>query len=145
MIAVCGATGAGKSSLLNALLDGIYISSHSINCLLIAYCIQQTISFLPVACEVRKRFFVGSVPNLFRAACTAVITEISYQPQKSIAADVSFLNYEDWKAELVVLLEDMIDEDGSLKRSTDLRSDAGIAWHKVSSPANAMRRVDTDR
>lgn len=36
-----------------------------------------------------------------------------------------------WKAELNVLLDDLIDEDGTVKRSTNLNSDAGVAWSKV--------------
>jgi hypothetical protein len=35
------------------------------------------------------------------------------------------------KAELQILLSDLVEEDGTLKRSTDLKSDAGVAWHKV--------------
>ena len=33
--------------------------------------------------------------------------------------------------ELNVLLDDLIDEDGTVKRSTNLTSDAGVAWSKV--------------
>jgi hypothetical protein len=64
-------------------------------------------------------------------ACTAVITEISYHKKKAIEADISFLTKDEWKAELEILLEDMVEEDGSLRRFTDMRSDAGIAWQKV--------------
>jgi hypothetical protein len=35
------------------------------------------------------------------------------------------------EAELEILLGDLTDEDGNLKRSTDLKSDAGVAWQKV--------------
>ncbi|GJE84682.1 nuclear GTPase SLIP-GC [Phanerochaete sordida] len=95
MIAVCGATGAGKSSILNAILDD------------------------------------NIVPTSGMRACTAVVTEISYHPKKTIEGDVSFLSEAEWRAELAVLLDDLVDEDGNLKRSTDLRSDAGVAWQKV--------------
>ncbi|KZT43419.1 hypothetical protein SISSUDRAFT_693111 [Sistotremastrum suecicum HHB10207 ss-3] len=95
MIAVCGATGAGKSSLLNAVLDD------------------------------------NIVPTSGMRACTAVITEISHHKKKTIDADVSFLTLEEWKAELTILLEELTDEDGNVRRSTDLRSEAGVAWHKV--------------
>ncbi|OBZ71962.1 Nuclear GTPase SLIP-GC [Grifola frondosa] len=64
-------------------------------------------------------------------ACTAVVTEIGYHARKTIDADVSFLSEQEWREELSVLLDDLVDEDGHLKRSTDLRSDAGIAWSKV--------------
>ncbi|KII94798.1 hypothetical protein PLICRDRAFT_86263 [Plicaturopsis crispa FD-325 SS-3] len=95
MIAVCGATGAGKSSILNAILDD------------------------------------NIVPTSGMRACTAVVTEIAYHSKKTIDADVSFLSEDEWKQELEVLLDDLIDEDGRLKRATDLKSDAGVAWQKV--------------
>ncbi len=41
------------------------------------------------------------------------------------------MSLDEWKSELALLLQDMIDEDGKLKGSTDLRSDAGVAWSKV--------------
>ncbi|KAF8897466.1 hypothetical protein BD779DRAFT_1432811 [Infundibulicybe gibba] len=95
LIAVCGATGAGKSSILNAILDD------------------------------------NIVPTSGMRACTAVVTEIAYHNKVTIDADVSFLSEVEWKAELGVLLHDLVDEDGVIKRSTDMKSDAGIAWHKV--------------
>ncbi|KAF7983849.1 hypothetical protein HWV62_18164, partial [Athelia sp. TMB] len=95
MIAICGATGAGKSSLLNAILDD------------------------------------NIVPTSGMRACTAVVTEIAYHNKKTIDADVAFLSEAEWKEELAILLEDLVDEDGNLKRSTDMRSDAGVAWSKV--------------
>ncbi|CAL1702209.1 unnamed protein product [Somion occarium] len=95
MIAVCGATGAGKSSILNAILDD------------------------------------NIVPTSGMRACTAVVTEIGYHPKRTIDADVSFLSEKEWREELAVLLDDLVDEEGNLKRSTDLRSDAGVAWQKV--------------
>ncbi|KAL9712639.1 hypothetical protein Ac2012v2_003876 [Leucoagaricus gongylophorus] len=95
LIAVCGATGAGKSSILNAILDD------------------------------------NVVPTSGMRACTAVVTEIGYHNKSTIDADVTFLSLAEWKSELTVLLHDMVDEDGNLKRSTDLKSDAGIAWSKM--------------
>lgn len=64
-------------------------------------------------------------------ACTAVVTEIAYHNKPTIDADVSFLSLAEWKEELSVLLTDLVDEEGNLKRSTDLKSDAGVAWQKV--------------
>ncbi|KAF8589963.1 hypothetical protein K439DRAFT_1628171 [Ramaria rubella] len=95
LIAVCGATGAGKSSLLNAILDD------------------------------------NIVPTSGMRACTAVVTEIAYHDKPTIDADVSFLSLAEWKEELEVLLDDLLDEDGNIRRATDLRSEAGVAWHKV--------------
>ena len=65
------------------------------------------------------------------AACTAVVTEIGYHKKKTIDGDVSFLTKQEWREELSVLLDDLVDEDGNPKRSTDLRTDAGVAWSKV--------------
>ncbi|KAK0490958.1 hypothetical protein IW261DRAFT_1434849 [Armillaria novae-zelandiae] len=93
LIAICGATGAGKSSILNAILDGMYI---------------------PESCP-----------------CTAVVTEIAYHDKPTVDANVSFLTAAEWKEELSVLLQDLVDEDGTIKRSNDLKSDAGVAWQKV--------------
>ncbi|KDQ65115.1 hypothetical protein JAAARDRAFT_188367 [Jaapia argillacea MUCL 33604] len=95
MVAVCGSTGAGKSSLLNAILD------------------------------------YNIVPTSGMRACTAVVTQIAYHDKNTIDADVSFLSETEWREELAVLLEDLVDEEGYLKRTTDLKSDAGVAWHKV--------------
>ncbi|KAI0721894.1 Dynamin family-domain-containing protein [Cerioporus squamosus] len=95
MIAVCGATGAGKSSILNAILDD------------------------------------NIVPTSGMRACTAVVTEIGHHKKKTIDGDVSFLTEQEWREELSVLLDDLVDEDGNFKRSTDLRTDAGVAWSKV--------------
>ena len=64
-------------------------------------------------------------------ACTAVVTEIAYHTKKTIDAEVSFLSEGEWKQELEVLLDDLVDQDGNFKRSTDMRSDAGVAWSKV--------------
>ncbi|KAJ7507726.1 hypothetical protein B0H11DRAFT_1968347 [Mycena galericulata] len=95
LIAICGATGAGKSSTLNAILDD------------------------------------NIVPTSGMRACTAVVTEIAYHNKKTIEADVSFLSESEWKDELGILLGDLVDEDGNLKRTTDLKSEAGVAWQKV--------------
>ncbi|KAJ3773109.1 hypothetical protein FB446DRAFT_18931 [Lentinula raphanica] len=95
LIAICGATGAGKSSILNALLDD------------------------------------NIVPTSGMRACTAVVTEIAHHSKRTIDADVSFLSVAEWKQELSILQSDLIEEDGSLKRTNDLKSDAGVAWQKV--------------
>ncbi|KDR83818.1 hypothetical protein GALMADRAFT_236220 [Galerina marginata CBS 339.88] len=95
LIAVCGATGAGKSSILNAILDD------------------------------------NIVPTSGMRACTAVVTELSYHKKSTVDADISFLSEAEWREELAVLLHDLVDEDGNIKRITDLKSDAGVAWQKV--------------
>jgi hypothetical protein len=60
-----------------------------------------------------------------------VVTEIAYHNKPTIDADVSFLSEAEWRQELAVLIRDLVDEDGTVKRTTDLKSDAGIAWQKV--------------
>ncbi|KAG1892585.1 hypothetical protein F4604DRAFT_1700262 [Suillus subluteus] len=95
MIAICGATGAGKSSTINALLD------------------------------------VDVVPTSGMRACTAVVTEIAYHAAPTIDANVSFLSEAEWREELIVLLDDLKAEGGNLKRTTDLRGDVEVAWHKI--------------
>ncbi|KAF8974240.1 hypothetical protein BDZ97DRAFT_1945601 [Flammula alnicola] len=95
LIAVCGATGAGKSSILNAILDD------------------------------------NIVPTSGMRACTAVVTELAYHNKSTVDADISFLSETEWRQELAVLLHDLVDEDGNIKRITDLKSDAGVAWQKV--------------
>jgi hypothetical protein len=49
-------------------------------------------------------------------ACTAIITEIANHTKKTINADVSFLSKAEWRQELSMLLQDLDDEDGNLKR-----------------------------
>lgn len=64
-------------------------------------------------------------------ACTAVVTEISYHTKKTIDADVSFLGEAEWRSELKLLVEDLVDEDGNVKSVKSLQNEAGIAWSKV--------------
>lgn len=76
-------------------------------------------------------------------ACTAVVTEISYHDNANIEADVSFLSEEEWRQELGVLLQDLLDEDsGQIKRVNDLKSDAGVAWSKVRLLFNLLTNVN---
>lgn len=58
------------------------------------------------------------------------VTEISYHNRRTIDADIDFLSTEQWKSELEVLLQDLQDDEGHLKRVSDMRNDAGVAWHK---------------
>ena len=66
-------------------------------------------------------------------ACTAVVTEIGYHKKSTIDADISFLSEAEWKAELTILLTDLVAEDSNPKQSmVDLKCEAGVAWQKVS-------------
>ncbi|KAK4691905.1 hypothetical protein P7C70_g9241, partial [Phenoliferia sp. Uapishka_3] len=99
LIAVVGSTGAGKSSLINALLDSDAL-----------------------------------VPTNSMRACTAVVTEIAYNfKDDKIRAEVEFLTPEEWKAELAVLRDDLIDDDGRCRRVQDEASEAGAAWARIHS------------
>jgi hypothetical protein len=91
-----------------------------------------------MAYEVRdiepSRSFYATIINHARIliqACTAVVTGISYHNKRTIEDDVSFLSEAEWREEIKVLLDDLIDEDGSVKRVNDLRTDAGMAWSKL--------------
>lgn len=103
VVGVVGNTGAGKSSVINAMLD-----------------------------EERL------VPTNCMRACTAVVTEISWNsstnPSTKYRAEIEFIGREDWEKELNVLLKEFLTENGSLSReASDPNSDAGIAWAKFHS------------
>ena len=59
------------------------------------------------------------------------MTELAFHKKSTIDADISFLSELEWRQELGVLLQDLVDEDGTIKRTIDLKSDAGVAWQKV--------------
>lgn len=138
MIAVCGATGAGKSSLLNAVLEGV--SQVFTSCIVAAnVCLLSKItSCQPVGCEVGPSAYRRDPSDIIHKspACTAVVTEIGHHDKNTIAAEVEFLALSEWKAELEILVDDLVDEEGKLKRLSDLRSDSGVAWHKVRAQSN---------
>ncbi|KAL9601801.1 MAG: hypothetical protein Q9219_002291 [cf. Caloplaca sp. 3 TL-2023] len=98
VIGVVGNTGAGKSSVINAMLD-----------------------------EERL------VPTNCMRACTAVVTEISYNyEEQPYGAEIEFIGLEDWAKELKILFEDLLDDSGNVSRDcTNEDSDAGIAYAKI--------------
>ncbi|KAL8998150.1 MAG: hypothetical protein Q9188_006160 [Gyalolechia gomerana] len=98
VIGVVGNTGAGKSSVINAMLD-----------------------------EERL------VPTNCMRACTAVVTEISYNyEEQPYCAEIEFITLEDWEKELNVLFQDLLDGDGKVSRDcANEDTDAGVAYAKI--------------
>ena len=98
IIGVVGNTGAGKSSVINAMLD-----------------------------EERL------VPTNCMRACTAVVTELSYNyEQQPYRAEIDFVSLEDWRKELEILFHDLLDLNGAVSREcSNEDSDAGIAYAKI--------------
>ncbi|KAJ9627575.1 hypothetical protein H2204_009614 [Knufia peltigerae] len=99
VVGVVGATGAGKSSVINAMLD-----------------------------EERL------VPTNCMRACTAVVTEISYNYDESIPyrAEIEFISREDWNKMLKVLFQDLLDGSGQVSRECiNEDSESGIAYAQV--------------
>ncbi|CAK5275569.1 unnamed protein product [Mycena citricolor] len=104
LIAIC--TGAGKSSILNAILDNNIVPTSG----------MRGDSKPPPEC----------LALMVLPACTAVVTEIAYHKKKTIDADVSFL------AELSLISSWTIwSMRWNTEKNNDLASDAGIAWSKV--------------
>ena len=98
VIGVVGNTGAGKSSVINAMLD-----------------------------EERL------VPTNCMRACTAVVTEISYNyEEEPYQAQIEFISLADWEKELKVLFQDLLDGNGQVSREcSNEDTDAGIAYAKI--------------
>jgi len=98
VVGVVGNTGAGKSSVINALLD-----------------------------EERL------VPTNCMRACTAVITEISFNAEPTpYRATVEFIERSDWERELRILFDELLDGSGHISREcADEDSEAGVAYAKI--------------
>ncbi|EAW12440.1 uncharacterized protein ACLA_064110 [Aspergillus clavatus NRRL 1] len=98
IVGVVGNTGAGKSSVINAMLD-----------------------------EERL------VPTNCMRACTAVVTEISYNTADDpYRAEIEFITRADWERELRVLFQDLFDGSGNVSReATNEESEAGVAYAKI--------------
>ncbi|KAL8858213.1 MAG: hypothetical protein Q9178_005225 [Gyalolechia marmorata] len=112
VIGVVGNTGAGKSSVINAMLE-----------------------------EERL------VPTNCMRACTAVVTEISYNYEEMpYCAEIEFITAEDWAKELKVLFQDLLDGEGNVSRDcTNEDSDAGIAYAKIKAVYPQKTKEDISR
>ncbi|EME89341.1 uncharacterized protein MYCFIDRAFT_10329, partial [Pseudocercospora fijiensis CIRAD86] len=110
VVGVVGNTGAGKSSVINAMLD-----------------------------EERL------VPTNCMRACTAVVTELSFNysnnPAAKYRAEIEFIQPEDWQKELEILFQEIFDEGGGFsKEISNPDSDAAIAYAKVRAVYNTYTR-----
>ncbi|KAF2091800.1 hypothetical protein K490DRAFT_32560, partial [Saccharata proteae CBS 121410] len=101
IVGVVGNTGAGKSSVINAILD------------------EEKL-----------------VPTNCMRACTAVVTELSYNDcedeNSKYRAEVEFIKQEEWQKDLELCLTDLLDGSGNVsKDASNADSDAGIAYAKI--------------
>ncbi|THY16227.1 hypothetical protein D6D01_07752 [Aureobasidium pullulans] len=101
VVGVVGNTGAGKSSVINAILD-----------------------------EERL------VPTNCMRACTAVVTEMSWNPSEEESskyrAEIEFIKPDEWQKELRVLFNEIFDGGGNISREvSNPESQAGIAYAKI--------------
>lgn len=59
------------------------------------------------------------VPTNCMRACTAVITEISYNTDTMpYRAEIEFIDPEDWRRELKILFQELLDSNGAVSRES---------------------------
>jgi hypothetical protein len=121
IVGVVGNTGAGKSSVISAVLD----EERYVSTVIFRY-------FPPMPLTHHNRL----LPTNCMRACTASPTEISYNysedPEELYRAEVDFITADDWIKDLRGLYSDLLDGSGEISREcTNQDSDAGIAYAKI--------------
>ncbi|KAH6918037.1 hypothetical protein BKA70DRAFT_1214040 [Coprinopsis sp. MPI-PUGE-AT-0042] len=125
------ATGVGKSSLLNALLDGSYKRTPVVTRHLTTLK-DRIVPTSSMRGELGFSIHSSEADALSRMlACTSVVTEIKYHDDQDIVADVHFLDRADWEQEVAMIIDELTgDGENTVKKPADLHSSAGIAWRK---------------
>jgi hypothetical protein len=116
VVGIVGNTGAGKSSIINAVLDEErYVLDFS--------SLSSSVTNPP--CRL--------LPTNCLRACTAAPTEVAWNfsedPDEIYRAEIEFISHEGWSAELKTLVGDLQDGSSSGKLSGD--SEEAIAYAKI--------------
>lgn len=144
VVGVVGNTGAGKSSVINALLDEersvsfflFLLFPHPTGSSILVRALpmefQPSLTLLVPILLIRPRL----LPTNCLRACTASPTEISFNysedPEELYRAEIEFISIDEWVRELEVLYKDLLDGGGQISHeATKTDSDAGIAYAKV--------------
>ena len=68
-------------------------------------------------------------PTNTMRACTAVVTELSYNYSDiSYRAEIEFITEEDWRKELTILFQDLLNDNGEVSRDS---SNLDRCWGRV--------------
>lgn len=128
VIGVVGNTGAGKSSVINAILQEERYALHTWS-----HAHQRYRQLAPLQSTDLPN---SLIPTNGMRACTASATEISWNdsddPAQLYRAEVDFVTREDWATELRNLFHDILDGTGQV--SSDCNNpdtEAGLAYAKI--------------
>ncbi|RYP45152.1 hypothetical protein DL768_008470 [Monosporascus sp. mg162] len=139
-------------TVLNGIIQRL---NHAKDCRDVSHWLQSTKDLLPQA--KRPQYILGvvgstghgksslvnallqetqMVPTNCVRACTAVITEISWNPsdnpEERYVGNIEFISKEEWRSELDHLFSDLMQSNGSFTGdATNKATDAGVAWAKI--------------
>ncbi|KAF6763828.1 hypothetical protein DFP72DRAFT_1059878 [Ephemerocybe angulata] len=119
----------GKSSLVNALLGGMF---------------NDGVSTFPES-KFSSSIEDNIVPTSGLRACTSVVTKISHHKKQKICAEITFISEKEWMQELEVLLKDLAKDENTAcigdvrtdkpaqtkKAGEKLSKEVEIAWKKI--------------